>query len=77
MVGCYTGNPVMDAEIHQQNNQKAMSGRDYIICDKCKGKIYKEDALYEGDDYYELDGMCICEECIDEYLKECKRKCVA
>ena len=33
-------------------------------------KCYEcEEGLYEGDEYYELDGDCICPECIGDYLK--------
>lgn len=30
----------------------------YITCDGCEEKIY------EGDDYYHIDGICYCSECI-------------
>lgn len=47
--------------------------RDYIECDVCCGPIYREDARYEGDDVYEIDGLQICEDCIQDYLKDHRR----
>ena len=32
-------------------------------CDSCEG------GLFEGDEYYDIDGFCICPECIGDYLK--------
>ena len=49
------------------------NNRDFILCDMCKSKIYREDSTHYGDDYYELNDMTICEECISDYLKEHKR----
>lgn len=68
----YTGNPQMDAEVHQQRLQEARNSRDFIECDICHGEIFREDDEYEGDVYYELDGLNICEECLDRYLKDNK-----
>lgn len=41
--------------------------RDYINCDVCHNPIYRADDLYDGDDYYELDELNICTDCIHEY----------
>ena len=32
-------------------------------CDYCEG------GLFEGDEYFDIDGYCICPNCIDDYLK--------
>lgn len=69
----YTENPQRDAEFDQQRLQEANSSRDFIICDKCHGKIYREDDMYEGDVYYDFDGIVFCEDCMELYLKERKR----
>lgn len=39
-------------------------------CDSCEG------GLYEGDDYFDIDGYCICPNCIDDYLKTNYRRVV-
>ena len=32
-------------------------------CDSCEG------GLFEGDEYFYIDGYCICPNCISDYLK--------
>lgn len=32
-------------------------------CDSCEG------GLFEGDEYFDIDGYCICPNCISDYLK--------
>ena len=32
-------------------------------CDSCEG------GLCEGDEYFDIDGYCICPNCISDYLK--------
>ena len=34
-----------------------------FTCDYC------ENDVYEGDDYYDINGWRICEDCIDKFLK--------
>lgn len=35
-----------------------------MLCDYCGRKIEN------GEDYYEFDDACICEDCVDEYVKD-------
>lgn len=69
----YTGDPVRDAEHYYQALEEARNTRDYFLCDECHGEIFKENEYYDGDEYYELDGKRICGECIDRYIKDCRR----
>ena len=39
-------------------------------CDSCEG------GLFEGDEYFDIDGYCICQNCIDDYLKTNYRRLV-
>ena len=64
----YTDNPVRDAERYQQY----LEDRDYITCDICGGKIYRENNIYEGDEYYQIEDQNICQNCINDFLKERK-----
>lgn len=34
------------------------------VCDICDGNVYY------GDTYYDIDGLIICEDCIEKYLLE-------
>lgn len=70
----HTGNPIRDAELYQQNLQEAKNKRGYILCDICHGEILRADEENYGDDVYELDGLCICEYCIHQYVKEHKKE---
>lgn len=36
----------------------------HMLCDYCGRKIEN------GEDYYEFDDACICEDCVDEYVKD-------
>ncbi len=46
--------------------------RIFAYCEHCGGEIY------DGEDYYEIDGDCIHEDCFYEYIRElyadCKRE---
>ena len=66
-----TDNPVMDAERYQAAQEVAQENREYIKCDECDGKIYKADDRYEGDNYYSVHEVRICEDCINKFWKEC------
>ena len=37
--------------------------RPLFICDYC------DDGIYEDDDYYDINGWRICENCIDKFIK--------
>ena len=39
-------------------------------CDSCEG------GLFEGDEYFDIDGYCICPNCIDDYLKTNYRRLI-
>lgn len=34
--------------------------REWIRCDRCDGEIY------EGAEYYQINGQCVCRECLEE-----------
>ena len=72
----FSSNPVHDAEFYQQHLEAVEASRDYIKCDYCGGKIYRENNIYEGDIYYQIDGENICEDCIREIVQKYKRRCV-
>lgn len=50
-------------------------------CRKRHGKpeyycVVCEDGIYEGDTYYEIDGDTVCEECVDDYVRDvCRMTC--
>lgn len=64
-----SGDPIRDAERWQEELEDMESGRDFILCDNCGGKIFREDDKFDGDDYWEFDDAIVCKECLDEYLK--------
>lgn len=77
MIPCvYGGDPVRDAEMHQYFLEEARKKRDYMLCDICQGEIFRADDENYGDDYYKINGMTICDECIQQYLKEIKKEYV-
>ena len=39
-------------------------------CDSCEG------GLFEGDEYYDIDGCCICHNCISDYIKKNYRRLI-
>lgn len=41
----------------------------YINCDVCGGEIY------EGDEYWVINGECNCERCKDDFLRDCLHIC--
>lgn len=61
-------NPILEAELCAREPE-----RNYITCVICKGKIYQEDEIYEGDTYYDFDEGPVCEECLREYAKKYRR----
>ena len=67
-----TNNPVLDAEVYQQEIEE----RPHIECEICHGYIYKGDDWHDGDIVYKIDGLQICEECIGEYLKGHRRELI-
>lgn len=43
----------------------------YIKCYKCGYPIYYADDLHEQDDCYEIEnGKCLCENCVDKYVRD-------
>lgn len=69
----YTGDPVRDAEAYQNELEEREAARDYIVCDLCGGKIYKEEGIYEGDQYWLFEDAIVCEKCLDNYLSGKRR----
>lgn len=58
----WTDNPERDAERHETELEEA--NRQCLHCALCGGVIY------DGDDYFDLDDMVLCEDCmIDNYRK--------
>lgn len=55
-------------------DEQEVTGRDFILCDICEQPIYREDSMYEGDKYYKINGLVICEECIRDYVKSCGKE---
>lgn len=43
-------------------------------CEICGSPIYCADDDHYGDDYYLIDDLRICEDCIYEYIKKNKRE---
>ena len=46
-------------------------------CEICRGPIYCEDDTHYGDDYYLIDDLRICPDCIHEYVQSKRREVVA
>lgn len=38
-----------------------MEEKDWVRCDRCDGEIY------EGAEYYQINGECVCRECLEEF----------
>ena len=51
-----------------------MNEQEYILCDVCGNRIYKEDETHYGDDYYRIDGLNICPDCLREYMNQNYRR---
>ena len=66
----WTYDPVRDQYRHESDQAEAERKRDWVPCTRCKCKIYREDETYEGDSYYEIDDMFLCEECAKDWLEE-------
>lgn len=62
--------PVRDQYRYESDLSEEEKKRDYIQCTRCECKIYREDAIYEGDSYYEIDDMILCEDCAKDWLEE-------
>ena len=35
--------------------------REWVRCDRCDGEVY------EGAEYYQINGQCVCRECLEEF----------
>ena len=58
----WTDNPERDAERHEAELEEV--NRQCLHCAMCGGTIY------DGDDYFDLDDMILCEDCmIDNYRR--------
>lgn len=69
-----TDNPIRDAEDYYDRLEREQEKREYIECGYCHGPIYKGDGYYDGDIYYPINGLDICGECIDIFLKKIRRE---
>ena len=38
-----------------------MEKKEWVRCDRCDGEIY------EGTEYYQINGECVCRECLEEF----------
>lgn len=38
-----------------------MEEKEWVRCDRCDGEIY------EGAEYYQINGECVCRECLEEF----------
>ena len=74
--GYRSDDPVKDAERYYMDLEEMEvdeQERDYIRCDICGEKIYREDYRNRGDEYWELDDQRICERCLEDYLSKARR----
>lgn len=56
----YSDNPVRDAEMYMARQEAELLKMP--ICEHCGERIQ--------DDYYEIDGCIVCDDCILEYLRK-------
>lgn len=64
----WTDDPVRDAENVQDSGRRA-----YSSCGICGTELIEGNAVYYDDTSYSIDGMDICECCIDGYLHSKRR----
>lgn len=48
-------------EVEKQKGGPDMEERAWGRCDRCDGEIY------EGAEYYQINGECVCRECLEEF----------
>ena len=41
--------------------ERNMEEKEWVRCDRCDGEIY------EGAEYYQINGECVCRECLEEF----------
>lgn len=69
----FTDDPVRDAERYFSEAEEEQNEREYIVCDICGEKIFCGDGYWEGDTYYIINELNICEDCISNYIRtECQ-----
>ena len=66
-----TNNPVKDAEDHSTDSRHPAGE-----CDLCHRTLYAGNSLYDGDVFYSINFLTICDECIHDYLKDIRSECV-
>ena len=66
-----TNNPVKDAEEHSIDNRRAAGE-----CDICHRTLYAGNSLYDGDTFYPINSLVVCDDCIRDYLNEIRRECI-
>ena len=57
----YSDDPVRDFERHDAEQERRLSM--LPVCDYC-------DEAIQDEQYYEINGDCVCEECLDLYFKK-------
>ena len=58
-----TSDPVADAERASEDSRPIIGH-----CDECGCDIHGENALYEADEYYEINGDKVCEDCLQSFM---------
>lgn len=48
-------------EVEKQKGGSDMEERAWVRCDRCDGEVY------EGAEYYQINGECVCRECLEEF----------
>lgn len=57
----WTNNPARDAERYHEHLED--SGKKIGVCEHCS------DPIFEGEDYYDIDGDMVHEDCIRDYAE--------
>lgn len=67
---------MLDVELSRQWEEHEARGTDrpYKTCEVCGSRIYEEDDTYDGDEYYEVDDIIICEDCFFEWARDNLRR---
>lgn len=45
----------------KNKEERNMEEKEWVRCDRCDGEIY------EGAEYYQINGECVCRECLEEF----------
>lgn len=50
-----------DRQKNKKGERSMMEQKEWVRCDRCDGEIY------EGAEYYQINGQCVCRECLEEF----------